>query len=276
MSETNFSRERKDFSFKSVLTAVVEIMNYNYFLELDKFHELQLFYEELVDEIFNMRQQNFSYGFEMVQPEITILSDRIYLYTNLYLEDDVPELNTMVFKLFVETLNLLLAVGLKHDLAIRGFAGPDTGIKSITPSGVAVRPVKKDNLVLTDMLKVFRFDQIFPEEGDQKIATTFISSSLHSTRFHQASNLLKEINAIGIYFPEEIRNCPYAEVSIYSDMLIETKLQDNMRYVANWLNWAQKHPDKFPVEDVRGTIIECGKGSEKHHASSWKRFGEIG
>ncbi len=275
MPDSYYSQEKEqDLSLQSTLTAVVEIMNYNCFLESDKFHELQLFYKELATELYNMRLQNYGYGFEVIQPVITILADKLYIYSNLYLENDVPELNTMVFKIFVENLNILFAVGLKHEMVIRGFAGVDKGIKSMASSGITARTVKKDTLVLTDMLKVFRFDEIFPDEIDQKFAPALNFQSFHASNFLRASRLLQEINAVGIYFPEETRNYPFAEVSIYCDILIETALDDHMRFVTNWADWAEKHPENFPVEQVRDSISECAS-MDPDFGLMWRKFSEI-
>ncbi len=277
MPDSYFSKEKgEDLSLRSTLTSVVEIMNYNYFLESDKLHELQLFYQQLAYEIYHMRLKNYGYGLEAIQPEITILSDRIYLYSDLHLEKDVPELQMMVFKIFVETLNLLLAIGLKHELAIRGFAGPDTGVRSLTTSGIAPRAEFKDRIFLADMLKVFSFDQIFPDELDQKFAPSLNFMSLHSGHFLHANSMLKEISAVGIYFPEKISKCPYAEVAIFSDMLIETNLEENMHFVCNWQNWAVRNAEKFPVEELSATIVEGANGDENIFGSMWRKFREIG
>ncbi|HYW96845.1 MAG TPA: hypothetical protein VE870_14720, partial [Bacteroidales bacterium] len=96
----------KKLSLQSALMAVVEILNYDHFLQTDRLHELHKFYEELTYEVYHMRLKNYGYGFEVIQPEINIVSDRIYFSSRLYLEDDVPELNMMVFKIFTDTLNL--------------------------------------------------------------------------------------------------------------------------------------------------------------------------
>ena len=277
MPDPYFSSEGETpLQIQSALTAVVEIMNYDFFLEYDKLHELQLFYKELSDEIYHLRRQNYGFGFEVIQPQMVFLSDRIYLYSDLYLEKEVPELNMMVFKIFVETLNLLLAVGLKHQLALRGFAGPDKGSKMDVSSCMASRVEVKDSIVLTDMLKIFNFNQIFPDDIDQKFAPALNFTSIHSERLHRANSLLKEISAIGIYFPEKIQEAAYAEVAIFSDMLIETKLEDPMRFVCNWQNWAARHPGKFLLEEVTETITEAAGARENIFASMWRKFAEIG
>ncbi len=279
MPDSYFSNEGnmkdKNLSPRSALTGVIEIMNYNYFLEFDKFHELKLFYDELAQEIYFSRVQKCSYGLRVIEPEIRILSDRIYILSFLYLEDDLPEMSSMGFKLFVETCNMLLAVALKHELALRGFAGIDQCINIQASSGSPIQPSKKDNLVLSDVLKVFPFEEIFPEGMDQKFITPVNLQVFHSNNFLNATRLLSEINSVGIFMPINIKNYPAAEIAIYADLLIETKLEGKKLFVANWFNWADKHPENFPVRDVRENIARLALGSKNNYSSYWKKFSEI-
>jgi len=272
---SDIERDKKKITARSALTAVIEILNYHYFQELDKYQDLQMFYEELSREIFQMRRQNYSFGFGVIEPEIIIHSDRINVFSFLYLEEEVPELNMMAFKIFSETLNMILATGLKHELAIRGFAGMDKGIRLHSSSGNAMQQDKKETMVLSDMLKVFSFDEIFPDGISQNFVLPVDFYSYHCNQFLNARKILDKINSIGIFCDAGTGKYPFSEVSIFSDILIETGLNGNMHYSANWINWAEKHPEQFPVRDVRAFISRKSGDTDCELQQYWKKFNDF-
>jgi hypothetical protein len=267
-------QDKKDnhLSSRTALTAVVEIMNYDCFTESEKLQEIKLFYEDLANEIYSSQLHHYSYGFGIIEPEIRIVSNRIYFFSPLYLEDNVPELNSTVFKLFVEYLNMLQAVSLSHCLAVRGYAGIDKGYKTWVSSVHTSQTDKKDTLVLSDMLEIFTLDDIFPDGMEQRYLPHVVFPLVHGDNFLNTDRLLAEINAIGIYMPDEIRNYPCSEVSICADMLIETRLDGKNLFKANWVQWAEMHPDNYAVPDIMESIAALAKGDEKNYASLWKKF----
>jgi hypothetical protein len=270
----SFNQDKKDnhLSTRSALTAVVEIMNNDYFMESEKFHEIQLFYEELAREIYNSQLHHYSYGFGIIEPEIRIISNRIHFFSPLYLEDDVPELSSAVFKLFVEYLGMLQTVSLSHSLAIRGYAGIDKGLKTWASSGNTRQTDKKDTLVLSDMLKIFTLDDIFPDGMEQRFLPHVVLPLIHGDNFLHANRILTEINAIGIFMADEIGNFPCAEVAICADMLIETILDGKNLFMTNWVQWTEMHPDHYTVGEIKEKIARLSKGDEKNFASFWKKF----
>jgi len=276
MPDSYFSIERKEpdnkLSPKSALTAVIEIMNFEAFLKPEKLSDLKSFYDELAQEIYYSKRLNYSHGLEVVKPEIRIISNRIYLFSFLHLEEKVPELSSMAFKLFVEYCNMVLALGLKHEMVIRGFAGPDKVIKTKVFSGSGNWMGKEDTLVLSDIIKVFPFDEIFPEGIDQVHIPAFELPVLHAGNFLNADILLNEIKAVGIYMPFEIQSLPSSELAVLSDLLKETSLNGKKIFVANWFNWADKHHQDFPVTEVRESIERLAKEKGSEYFLFWKNF----
>lgn len=272
---SKIKKEEGLISNQSALTSVVEIMNFRYFHDLDKFHELNLFYEELAQEISYSRQKNYRFGFRVIEPEIVIISDKIYLFSRLFLEKNLPELSSMAFKLFVEYCNMILAVGFHHEIALRGFAGIDQGYRMTASSGGPARSTSKENLVLSDMLKVFHFDEIFPEGVGQALIPPARIPVMHSYRVLNSQKFLEEIPAVGIYFPESLRNFPLAEISIFSDMLSEVNLSGKKLFAANWQNWADSHPENFPMEEIKASLKRQVESSESGLGSFWKNYIEV-
>lgn len=240
-----------EFSPRSALTAVIEIMNYNHYLESANYFELQTFYFNLAEEIHKAIRDNYRRGFNVIIPEFRIISNRIYIYTLLYLEKDVPELNSMIFNLFVETCNMLMAVSLRDNMVIRGIAGIDKLFKSKISSNSSSWLEKKDTLILSDMLKVFSFDEIFPEGLEKVFIPPASLRILHSENFLKAEVLLSDINTVGIYFPANIQDYAFSELAVYSDMLLEISVAKKKFFTANWINYANKYPDTFNIDELK-------------------------
>ena len=280
MPDSYFSNKeaKKEINFvpRSGLTAVIEIMEYDNFVESEKFQELQSFFTDLAIEIHTSQRDNYRRGFGVIRPEFRIVSDRIYLYSFLHLEKNVPEVSSMVFNLFVDTCNMLFAIALKHEIAIRGIAGIDELLNSEVSSGSPSWLEKNDTLMLWDMLKVFSFEEIFPEGLEKVLIPAASLSVVHAGNFFHADSLLSEINAVGIYLPENIMNYPSAELAIYSDLLIETVMDDKKVFATSWENWAAKHAEGFPVNKVHESIKRLSKKTESKLSNYWKNFSKIG
>ena len=269
------AKKEINFTPRSGLTAVLEIMEYEQLVKSEKFHVLESFFTDLAVEIHASQRDHYRRGFGVIRPEFRIVSNHIYMYSFLYLEKNVPDVSSMIFNLFVETCNMVLAVALKHEIAIRGFAGIDELLNSEVSSGSPGWLEKNDTLMLWDMLKVFSFEEIFPEGLEKVMIPAAALSVVHAGNFFHADRLLADIDAIGIYIPENIMNYPSAELAIYSDLLIETTLNDKKMFAASWDNWANKHPDDFPVNKVRESIKRLSKRAESKLSKYWKNFSEI-
>lgn len=259
----------------SALTAVIEILNYQSSLEAGKFNPLPDFFSELANEIYSTKWKNYNHSYSAILPEIRIEADRIYLYSPLFLEKNLPDLSNLVFQLFVEFCNMLLAIALKHEIALRGIAGIDEVTKSKIYSGSVTRSKKKDTLMLGDMLKVFSFEEIFPEGIGEVFIPPVVISVYQSNILMRANHLLSEIKAVGIYWPEDILNYPAAEVSIYSDLLIETSINSRKMYAASWNNWVKKNPESFSEKDLSEVITSLANDSATDFAQYWDKFSKI-
>lgn len=276
MSNSNCSKKKisKDIKFQPVssLTAVIEIVDYDYYVDFGKLYALQSYFSDLAGEIHKAERENYRRGFSVINPEFRIISNRIYVFSPLYIEKDVPELSSMVFNLFVGTCNMILAVSLRNKFTIRGIAGVDeffdTSINSGNPSWLE----KKDTLILSDMLKIFSFDEIFPDGLDRVFIPPASLKILHGLNFMKADKLLPNINSVGIFFPDSIRNYPSAELAIYSDMLLETSLNDKKVFASNWIDYAVKHEDTFNVEELRKNLSLMAENKESFYSEFWKKF----
>lgn len=260
------------FTPRTALSAVIEIVDYDAYVEAGKYYDLQLFYYNLAEEVHKAIKDNYRRGFNVINPEFRIISNRIYLFSMLYLEDNVPELSSMVFNLFVDTCNMILTVSLNHGLIIRGIGGVDKLINTKISSGRAGWLEKKDTLILSDMLKVFSFDEIFPDGLDKVFIPPASLNILHCENFLKSEQLLSGINAAGIYFPDNLRNYPAAELAIYSDMLLETSLKGNKVFVSNWLSYANKHQDYFNIDELKRKLTTLADEKRSGHSDFWKKF----
>jgi hypothetical protein len=269
--------EKKESSLKpySAMTAVVEIMNFNFLIEQGKFDSILSFYKDIANEMYNIKMRDYNYGLNLLEPEIKIQSDRIYLYSHLYFEKNLTDLSSMVFKKFVELCNLIVSVALKQDIVLRGFAGIDEITQAELSSGNLKQSEKKDNLLHSDMLKVFSFNEIFPEGLDQVFIPPVSIPMFLCTNFLNADSYLSEITAVGIYLPIETGNSPSSEVAIYSGLLYETILDGKKVFAVNCFEWAQKHLDVFPTEAIKERISLKASDKDNKFAHYWKKFNAL-
>ncbi len=105
---------------QSQVISCIEIQDFNRLVEEGEISTIQVFYERVAQEIYNTRKKNYSWGFKVIEPEFLNLSDRIYLSTKLYFDEDMADLNSVVFKLFTEFNNIILSTALHMHIPVKG------------------------------------------------------------------------------------------------------------------------------------------------------------
>jgi len=81
---------------------------------------IQLLFERITQEIYDTRKKNYSWGFRVIEPEFQNFSDRIILFSKLYKEENLAELNSVIFKLFTEFNNIILATAPSYAHSCQG------------------------------------------------------------------------------------------------------------------------------------------------------------
>ena len=105
---------------RSQLTACIEILNFDDLLETGEINTIQVFYERIAQEIYNTRKKNYTWGFRVIEPEFRNFRGNLVLVSKLYKEEDLNDLNSVIFKLFIEFCNIILSAALHLHIPIRG------------------------------------------------------------------------------------------------------------------------------------------------------------
>lgn len=255
----------------STATAFIEITGYRQILQDEDNNILSRFFQELSQEYYNLRRNNYNMGLRVIEPDISITGGRIQLSSKLFLEKNLPELSSFAFKLFVEVCNATMAVALKNDLPLKGMANIGENYKGSTYSGNIGKSAAKDTMVLSDLLEVFTFEEIFPEGFGQKIIPPVSIPFFYGKDLLEIERRFQEIDEAGIFMPLEILDTPATEIAVYSDMLIETKVSNHHMYECNWKSWIEKNPDSFDLDEILADL-ECLSRSESPNAAIWKKF----
>jgi len=268
--KSNFP-EMKDIEAVSRISAFIDIINFTDILEQDDTDRLNEFYHELSQEIYNTRRNHYGLGLSAIEPEVNVMSGRFQLTAPLYLEKDLPELSAMVFKLFVEYCNMLLSVAIKHEIAVKGAGTIGNNYKGNAYSAKTGRSSSKETMVLSDLLEIFTFDEIFPEGFGQKVISPMTIPFFYGRDLSEALRQLESIEQIGIFFPKSIMEYPAAEISVFSEMLIETNVKGELMYSCNWKSWMEKKSDDYSMEEIMDELKSNSQG-EGPEAKQWKTF----
>ncbi|RPI42513.1 MAG: hypothetical protein EHM46_05100, partial [Bacteroidetes bacterium] len=139
----------------SQLTSILEMVEFGEILERGDINMIQVFFERIAQEIYNARKKNYSWGFRVIEPEFLPFSERLILVSKLYKEENLADLNSVIFKLFIEFNNIILSTALNMHLPIRGFIHIGDSYRGSLKSRKPALMSGKDPLILADLLKVF-------------------------------------------------------------------------------------------------------------------------
>ena len=255
----------------SRVTALIEVLEFEDLNEDEEYNKLNKFFHELSQEIYHFRKQNYNLGLRAIEPELTITADRIQMTSPLYLEKDLPELSSMVFKTFIDFCNLFISVAVDNRIALSGFASIGNNYRSEVYSSINGIAHSKETMVLKDLLKVFSFDDIFPEGFQQNVIAPVSVPLFYGKDLKKVVKMLSEIREIGIFMPSDIISIPATEVAVYSDMLIDTRFNGKNFYCCNWKTYIPKNDDNFSADKMMEDL-EYLSQSDNVHAPMWKKF----
>ncbi|MFW5820757.1 MAG: hypothetical protein ACOCWA_05670 [Bacteroidota bacterium] len=274
-SNNSGDSEIRDPVSASRVTAIIELMEFSDLVKEDNIKYLNDFYHDLSQEMYFARRQNYCLGLRVLEPEIQIVSERIILTSPLFLEKDLPELSSVAFKVFVDFCNLILSVALKHEIALKGMGNIGENFRGMVFSGNMTRAQARESMVLSDILKVFTFEEIFPEGFGQKIMPPVNIPYFYGEDISNSITQLSSVNDIGIFMPLDILENSCTEITVYSEMLVEQKVGRKKMYACNWKTWVEKNPENHSLEEIRNNLLDLSN-SENGRGKVWKRFMELG
>lgn len=222
---------------KEYIVCYIDLIDFDEMVHHRQIRNIFDFFEKLAEELYHTRTKNYSWGFKVIEPEIRQSGSNMILQARLFKKENLFDLNSMIFKLFMEYCTIILSMAIIHEIPVKGVIsiGELFSGKSMTnhPDLFA----REDPLVMADLLKVFSLSEIFPDgfQGAQIPAYEF--PVYFGEPLSQARQLCKKIDTVGIFMPAELENDIAAEVSILSDMLVEVRLKNEKFYACNWKLW---------------------------------------
>ncbi len=252
----------------SQVSSWIEILNFDEMIANGEISKIQVLFERIGQEIYNTRKKNYTWGFIVIEPEFINFSKSIVLVSKLFKEEHLFDLNSVVFKLFTEFNNIVLSTALHMHIPIRGvmrigdiYRG---AVKSRKPAVVS----GNDPLILSDLLKVFSYGDIFPTGLEGLIPSVDIPYHF-GQGLCEASRDLAKLESIGIFMPLEHNRDRTADVTILSNMMVETEVNGVGCFACNWKEWMTEHTD-CSTENIIALAEELSSGKSDPNRRKWQ------
>jgi hypothetical protein len=255
----------------SQVSAFIEILGFDEMLEKKEISRLQVFFEHVAQEIYNTRKKNYSWGFSVIEPEFLNLCEKIFLISKLYKEEELFDLNSVVFKLFTEFSNIILSTALHMHLPVRGIIRVGESYRGSVSSRKPALVSGKDPLILADLLKVFTIGEIFPDGFSEGLIPAVNIPYHFGDCMRKSLSELPAIDSIGIFMPSDDNLDKVADVTILSSMMVQTKVSGKDYYACNWKAWMNEHADYSPENILSYAEQESGNKSSPH-SGKWKNL----
>lgn len=254
---------------QSQVSSCIEIQGFHRLVEEGEISTIQVFYERVAQEIYNTRKKNYSWGFKVIEPEFLNLSDRILLSSKLYYDEDMADLNSVVFKLFIEFNNIILSTALHMHIPVKGIIRIGNVYKGTVSSKKPALVSGKEPLILNDLLKVFSFGEIFPHGFSSGMIPAVEMPFQFGENLSQLQTDLANIEAVGIFMPLEYRNETATEVTILSNMLTATEVNGRALFVCNWKEWMSSYIECSP-DNILAYAEAAGKNGQEPYSKYWQ------
>lgn len=219
------------------LSSCIEILGFHQMVANNEIEKIQVFYERIGQEIYNARKKNYSWGFRVIEPQFLNFSERLILVARVYKDDGLADLNSVVFKLFAEFNNIILAAALDMHIPIRGMIRLGETYRGAVRSRKPAVMSGKDPLILSDLLKVFTLNEIFPNGFSEGLIPAVDVPFHFGAGICQSFTDITNLESIGIFMPAELNINGIADVTVLSNMMAEIKIDGAEYYACNWKEW---------------------------------------
>ena len=253
----------------SQVSSCIQIPGFDKMVENGEISTIQVFFERIAQEIYNTRKKNYSWGFRVIEPEFLNFSDRIILVSKLYKEESLVDLNSVIFKLFTEFNNIILATALHMHIPIRGVIQIGETYRGTVKSRKPALVSGKDPLILSDLLKVFSIGEIFPNGFSEGMIPAVDMPFHFGESFCKSFAELSVIEAVGIFMSTEHMKDKIADVTILSNMLVKTEVNGQKILACNWKEWMSEHSD-CSADNIIAFAEEEAGFSNSPYAERWK------
>lgn len=219
------------------LSSCIEILGFNKMVAKNEIDKIQVFYERIGQEIYNARKKNYSWGFRVIEPQFLNFSERVILVARIYKDGNLADLNSVIFKLFAEFNNIILATALDMHIPVRGMVRIGETYRGAVRSRKPAVMSGKDPLILSDLLKVFTFNEIFPNGFSEGLIPAVDVPFHFGAGICQSFSDLSSLESIGIFMPANLNIDGIADVTVLSNMMAEVKIDGIEYFACNWKEW---------------------------------------
>ncbi|MEN8201570.1 MAG: hypothetical protein ABFS28_03175 [Bacteroidota bacterium] len=254
---------------QSRVISTIEILGFHDLINKGEISTIQVFYERIAQEIYNTRKKNYSWGFRVIEPEFLNFSKRMFLSSKLYFEEDLADLNSVVFKLFTEFNNIILSTALHMHIPVKGIIRIDDSYRGTVQSRKPALVSGKEPLILSDLLKAFSFGEIFPHGFSSGMIPAVDMPYHFGEGMSQMEAELEAIESVGIFMPLEYRENKATQVTILSNMMAVTEVNSKMLFTCNWKEWMSAYLDCSPDNTIAYAEL-AGKDNENPFSKYWQ------
>jgi len=251
------------------LSSYIEILGFDEMINNGEIDKLQVLYERIGQEIYNTRKKNYSWGFRVIEPQFINFSERITLVSTLYKEETLADLNSVVFKLFAEFNNIILSTALHMQIPVRGIIRIGETYRGAVRSRKPAVMSGKEPLILSDLLKVFSINEIFPNGFSEGLIPAV------DIPFHFGSDIINclhevsQLESVGIFMPAAYNVNTMADVTILSNMMAEVEIKGKKYIACNWKEWMSEHTECSTDMILDFAEAEASR-SPGPHARKWQ------
>ena len=257
----------------SQVTSCIEILGFREILEQGDISMIQVLYERIGQEIYNTRKKNYSWGFRVIEPEFLNFSEKLILVSRLYKEENLSDLNSVIFKLFIEFNNIILSTALHLHLPVRGIVHIGEVYRGFAKSRKPALMSGKDPLILADLLKVFSIGDIFPDGFSEGLIPAVDMPFHFGAGISASLEELSRIESVGIFLSEEYGRDKIADVTILSNMITKTEIDGRKWFACNWKQWMSEHED-CSTENILAFAEEEARNGDMKKGLWWKNLVE--
>ncbi len=255
----------------SQITSCIQIPDFSSLVLDDQVTTIQVFYEIIAQEIYNTRKKNYSWGFGVIEPRFMNFCDQMILVSRLYREEDLADLNSVIFKLFTEFNNIIISTALNMHIPIRGIIRMGKVFEGTLRSRKPALVSGKDPLILADLLKVYSFGEIFPNGYSDGMIPAVEMPYHFGINLCNSMSEISGRDSVGLFRPGEYGQDPITEVTILSNMLAEIEVGGKRMYACNWKEWMKGQSDCSP-DNVIAFAESASGDSNTPHASKWNHL----
>ena len=253
----------------SQVTSCIQIPGFDAMVAKGDISTIQVFFERIAQEIYNTRKKNYTWGFRVIEPEFHNFSDRIILVSKLYKEENLADLNSVIFKLFTEFNNIILSTALHMHIPIHGVIRIGDTYRGTVKSRKPALVSGKDPLILSDLFKVFSLGEIFPNGFSDGMIPAVDMPFHFGESFCKSLDELSTLESIGIFMPIEHTKDKVTDVTILSNMIVETEIDGKKTFVCNWKEWMSEHSDCSSENIIAFAEAEAGNAGSPF-AKRWQ------